>query len=317
MGRATSKEGKAASSSPERLRLYDYDIDGDQYKSLHRQELDRFAGKVAPPPGQWTIWIWGGADRLGDAEYNKDLSHRRIQKVMAYLRSKPGLGGVNFDNPLPAGESPAAAFGDRDETENEWFRCVEVVLTRKGAPPPRPEPPPHPPHPPKPPLVLPKPNNHFPRQVQPCVAASQAPIATAFEVQMLSGGSGGTLGPISGAKFNLMIRDPVNRLETEYLCVAAQLTLGASLPTILSPGSPSRFNTEKTRVTSFTEARFSRQSVSATQLTLGYRTEHNDPPMKWVTVPNFDVRVDKLLIFLMGDLSILSKCKESDGARRF
>ncbi len=102
---------KSGDKSIEKFSLILFDFDSDVITPDNKRILDL---KILPAikPGS-TVKIYGYTDRIGDARYNLDLSRRRAQAVMAYLKSKrpdatyqtAGFGETieRFDNNRPTG----------------------------------------------------------------------------------------------------------------------------------------------------------------------------------------------------------------------
>src|SRR5262245_37436068 len=204
-------------------RLWDYDIDGRDFKSAHRQFLDRVVAAIkAEPKKGWRVSLKGTADRLGAAGYNVGLSFDRAKRVEAYIRRNlPPGAAVTFD-PKGFGEGPAAEV-DPDETPDAWFRAVEVALTPSQAPKPVPPPPPPKPKPERPrvprliPLDPPPPPRPSPPPppLSPCVPVSECPTSDNFDVQLLGAFTMGDGLEVGGMA--LRIRDLTNRLQAQYV----------------------------------------------------------------------------------------------------
>lgn len=90
-------------------------------------------------PNPW-IDIFGYASRLGDYEFNKQLSYQRCEAVVRYVRA--AVPNVPFPQEFGFGESKSDGAG---VAENDGFwRAVELYVYANGKPPKRKLPPPEP-----------------------------------------------------------------------------------------------------------------------------------------------------------------------------
>jgi hypothetical protein len=125
--------------------LYDFDIDGDQLKGLHKRWLDKqviywlltdlakTASTVCP---KWTIWVQGTASRPGSEEHNHRLSKRRADRVLEYLKPYLGAAPVGFEVNW-SGEQLALRAGKADHLEDPWDRGVWILIQAAADPPPK------------------------------------------------------------------------------------------------------------------------------------------------------------------------------------
>lgn len=138
--------------------LVDFDIDGDNLKDAHKEWLDRHiierialvdsAGRTRLPlPGErahatWFIWLIGHASRTGSDAHNLDLSARRISSVETYIYAR-----LNARSPVskvkhlrwPRGETKAKS-AQPDETEDLFYRSVQILFLPLPVPDDQPEP---------------------------------------------------------------------------------------------------------------------------------------------------------------------------------
>ena len=149
-------------SGPFEAVLYDFDIDGHHLKSAHKKFLDTTVLPVigadqANSSKKWHIRVEVRTSRSGTDQHNGPLSERRAKAVLDYILER-----VPKDFVVTAegkGEIPAAKAGEKDGTEDMFYRGATIVIwgDDKPAPPP---PPLHPKiAPPKP--KLPSPNKPY------------------------------------------------------------------------------------------------------------------------------------------------------------
>lgn len=103
----------------------------------HRQWLDSAViPAIRKSPNPW-VDIFGYASRLGDAQYNKQLSDARCKAVVKYI--KDAAPRTAFPQQFGYGESRSTG-GDRDN--DGYWRAVELYVYAFGKPPdPKPRPP--------------------------------------------------------------------------------------------------------------------------------------------------------------------------------
>ncbi|MGD8709750.1 MAG: OmpA family protein [Ectothiorhodospiraceae bacterium] len=101
-----------------------------------RAALDDTAERIAG----WNVErvrVIGYADRIGGGEYNRELSERRAQTVVAYLRTKPALADVAIDTEVMGQKQPMSTCDD--VTGRALIEClapnrrvvVEVAVSRE------------------------------------------------------------------------------------------------------------------------------------------------------------------------------------------
>lgn len=79
--------------------------------------------------GAGTVTVVGHTDAKGDDAYNADLSRRRAEAVVAWLRAQPGLGGRRFDA-LGKGEAePVAPNAKPDGSDDPEGRARNRRVT--------------------------------------------------------------------------------------------------------------------------------------------------------------------------------------------
>jgi hypothetical protein len=320
MFQKTSKEGEVHQEPPpaDQARLWDYDIEGAQFKSRHKAFLDKIIAKIKSKPDQeWVIVIGGTADTLGKGKFdNKALSEQRANVVANYLRQHLRQAKVTID-PKGFGDEPAAAK-DAANVRDDWFRAVDVALTAPGAPRPRR------PHFPK---VLPKKDHPLPKPDRPaaCVKDADCPRANVFTVELVFGASGGEVAEAS--VFDFLIRDKKNGLSATYRL--RQLGVGAGSPfSISAAGKPKEFRTSKeVRVTRFgPPGSFSSATVPVPPvlvagglLILTFRPDGATFPN--LQPPIFPLDTGPIPIpgasAHLGVLSLQTQCKGEPGASRF
>ncbi len=130
-------------------RLIGFDVDSARLPSGHQRWLDNHVVPVLHGGGSSTIA--GLASRSGSAVHNLDLSKRRGSAVVEHLRKKaPGQVLYNMKSGYlvksvdALGEALAEYAGQKDGTEDPFYRAVMVSAWHKPAPPPPPKPQPKP-----------------------------------------------------------------------------------------------------------------------------------------------------------------------------
>lgn len=121
--------------------LYNFDIDWPELKQAHRDWLTANIFAILRAPG--SITLKGQASRTGDADHNVHLSVQRLGEVVTYLRRNV-TAPFNVRRIEPVGEFAAAAAGQVDEQEDEYYRSVLLSAWRRPDPPPPPTPTPTP-----------------------------------------------------------------------------------------------------------------------------------------------------------------------------
>ncbi len=107
------------------LYLQNFDIDGTALKPKHQEALRK---GIAPNlENGCSVTLVGMTDRLGSAQYNKQLSVKRADAVLRFLR-KNTKNGFRVQQQLAAGERRAASHGMRDNSRGDAYRAVAVVL---------------------------------------------------------------------------------------------------------------------------------------------------------------------------------------------
>jgi hypothetical protein len=126
-------------------RLIGFDIDAARLLSRHQRWLDHNIVPVLNGGGSATIT--GLASRSGSAAHNLDLSKRRASAVVDHLRKKaPGQVLFNMNSGYlvksvdALGESLAEYAGQKDGTEDPFYRAVMVSAWHKPVPVPPPKP---------------------------------------------------------------------------------------------------------------------------------------------------------------------------------
>jgi hypothetical protein len=110
---------------PECLLLFNFDVGSAQLKLEHRDELrQRIVPSLKMHHG---VAVVGLTSRTGTTAHNQQLSMRRAENTLAFLR---GEAGSDFDA-RPAigfGEMKAKQEGYRPNSEERRFRSVVVLL---------------------------------------------------------------------------------------------------------------------------------------------------------------------------------------------
>lgn len=127
----TSEEGLVVSLNKDNTNvlLCDYDIDGDELKSAHRDWLEQQViepyglSKSSSMLGMMSITIEGRTSRTGSDRYNLALSQKRAVRVQAYLKNK--VNSQIILSPRSRGESLSSYA---DNTEYAIDRAVRVQL---------------------------------------------------------------------------------------------------------------------------------------------------------------------------------------------
>lgn len=110
-----------------------FDFDKATLSSAAQGNLQRTADLVRAG-GSGTVTVIGHTDAKGEEPYNIDLSRRRAEAVVAWLRSQPGLDGRSFEA-IGRGEAEpiaanANAAGEDDPDGRARNRRVEVNIPR-------------------------------------------------------------------------------------------------------------------------------------------------------------------------------------------
>jgi hypothetical protein len=122
--------------------LYNFDVDGTEVDGavLKREHAHWLGGRVAHILRQGgRAAIIGQASRTWHADYNRDLSRRRGDAVIAHLRQVAGA-NLRIASYSAVGEERAAEQGAPNDVENDWYRSVLIMASQR--PPPRPPSPP-------------------------------------------------------------------------------------------------------------------------------------------------------------------------------
>jgi hypothetical protein len=123
-------------------RLVGFRINSSELHPLHKTWLDDNIVPILRDGGG--AGIWGYASRSGIAAHNLRLSVQRAESVADYVRRKTAMRGplsTSGDIVGPSlGEYAAALAGQKDGTEDAYYRAVLVRAWRKPAPPPPPPP---------------------------------------------------------------------------------------------------------------------------------------------------------------------------------
>lgn len=106
----------------EKFSLILFDFDSDVITPDNQRILDLKIMPAIKPNS--TVKIYGYTDRIGDARYNLDLSRRRAQSVMNYLKTKRP--DVRYET-AGFGES-VERFDNNDPTGRQLSRTVQVII---------------------------------------------------------------------------------------------------------------------------------------------------------------------------------------------
>jgi hypothetical protein len=131
-------------------RLIDFDTGSAELEEQHKKWLSDSMNEAKKNSG-FHIWMFGFASHLGNANFNRALSLRRMNSVLSFLQAIDNRTLQSIDGMWhAAGEDESG--GDDSDNSAEW-RAVEIHLFIGAIPPP---PPPNPgppvPPPPRPPL---------------------------------------------------------------------------------------------------------------------------------------------------------------------
>lgn len=126
------------------LRLCDFPINSSKLRPSHVTVLgDRIAPLLAKGG---SISILGLASRSGSSSHNQRLSERRAQSVIEQLKllARRNVNAKNHTGKIKSvagvGESAAAKAGQRDGTEDAFYRAVLIKAWARRVPPPAPKP---------------------------------------------------------------------------------------------------------------------------------------------------------------------------------
>jgi hypothetical protein len=125
--------------------LYNFDIAKHQLKPEHEEWLKHNAAGYLKRGG--SLYIIGLASRTDTKDFNKQLSQRRLESAVSFLRKEsPNNFKISFH--LAMGEDAAELAGVRDGSEDEKWRGVLAAVWERPKPPPPPSPAPAIPSPP-------------------------------------------------------------------------------------------------------------------------------------------------------------------------
>jgi len=88
-----------------------FEVDSATISEVSHGLLDQIAGVITAHPEVGRIRVEGHTDRQGGAQYNRSLSQRRAEAVVAYLiakgvpRERLMSQGFGFDRPLGSNET--------------------------------------------------------------------------------------------------------------------------------------------------------------------------------------------------------------------
>jgi outer membrane protein OmpA-like peptidoglycan-associated protein len=122
-------------------RLIGFAIDSAALHPKHCAWLDKHVVPVLAGGG--SIWITGFASRSGSAAHNRVLSKRRVSAVLAYLQRNVRRHvsyriGSDYSviDAAGIGERGAELSGQKDGTEDSFYRAVYVSAWHRPTPPP-------------------------------------------------------------------------------------------------------------------------------------------------------------------------------------
>ena len=233
--------------------LTNFDVDGSALKHEHTQFLDGYVVPIMAGKQPARIFLRGEASHPGSDEHNLELSKRRADSVVTYLRSR-GVPDARMKVEA-AGESVAGSL----LAENADARAVSLLAVKLAS--------------------VPSPAPTTP------IAAPSIPVATKFKIRLLGALSAG-LGPAQVEQMFFQIWDYSHSMTTFYLYGSGGVGkgLGTSMSATLS-GPFNEFQTTKPlAVTSFGgAARFT--TAGAGPYTVNYLNIMSLPPGT-ATIPN-------------------------------
>jgi outer membrane protein OmpA-like peptidoglycan-associated protein len=115
------------------LRLYNFPVNRWNLQPDHKLWLDDLAVSFLNENSAHTFVVVGIASRTGPEAYNLVLSQKRAQEVFQYLKNRHvgGQSDARLDSSvIGGGEGPAQAAGQRGNTEDGYFRAVEIWLLK-------------------------------------------------------------------------------------------------------------------------------------------------------------------------------------------
>jgi outer membrane protein OmpA-like peptidoglycan-associated protein len=116
-------------------RLYDFDVGKARLKPAHARWL---IGEVVPLlNSHGSVSVSGLASRTATDSFNLSLSRLRAAAVLRFLRENTRR-SFNVRSEDWRGEAAAAAAGQPDDTEDDWYRAVIVSAWSRPTPPPVP-----------------------------------------------------------------------------------------------------------------------------------------------------------------------------------
>ena len=108
---------------------------GELTVQAHKTFLDKAIVSIQNSPNPW-VDLFGYASHLGNAGFNKQLSIKRCESVVKYIRDR--VPRVTFPQEFGFGDSKST--GDANNDDGYW-RAVDVFVYAFGKPPVRPNPP--------------------------------------------------------------------------------------------------------------------------------------------------------------------------------
>jgi hypothetical protein len=221
----TSREGFAClnSSTPFEAILYDFDIDGAKLKSAHKHFLDTVVVPAircdqSDSSKKWHVLVEGRTSRSGTDQHNGPLSKQRAQNVLDYILDR--VPKEFLVAAVGKGEIPAALAGEKDGTEDMFYRGVSISIWGNGQPPPPPRPPTPKVDPPKPKLPSAR-KPYLIRMLSGATTNYQLPVPGPIQKVVQAG--------ISKDLYLFVIRDVEEKVSYTYVLDAMGQSLGPSL----------------------------------------------------------------------------------------
>jgi outer membrane protein OmpA-like peptidoglycan-associated protein len=115
------------------MRLYNFPVSRWVLQTDHRQWLSDVAVRFLNENSAHSFKIIGMTSRSGPEAYNQTLSEKRADEVFQFLKKHHLAGQIETrlgDGVVGGGEKYAETAGMKDNSENPYFRAVDIWLLK-------------------------------------------------------------------------------------------------------------------------------------------------------------------------------------------